>query len=102
MSDDLTPFDLREHQERENDKRHQGAIARKEDDNLWAWLMSGPQGRRILWRLMGVCGHGESSFHTNGSLMAFAEGRKSVAYDIEKRVKQLCPKDYLKMLEENQ
>jgi hypothetical protein len=34
--------------------------------------------------------------------MSFAEGRKSVSYDIEKRIKALAPKDYLKMLEENQ
>jgi hypothetical protein len=99
---DLSPFDIREQQERDADKSHVNAVLRKEDENLWTWMVSGPQGRKFLWKLMQTCGHGESSFHTNGSLMSFAEGRKSVSYDIEKRIKALAPKDYLKMLEENQ
>jgi hypothetical protein len=98
---DLSPFDLAEQQERENDKSHESAVARKEADNLWAWAMSGPQGRKFLWKLMLVCGHGESGFTTNGSMMAYAEGRKSVAYDIEKQVKRISPKDYIRMMEEN-
>lgn len=102
MSEDLTPFDIREHQERDNDKSHVSAVQRKEDENMWLWMMSGPMGRKFIWKLLRSCGQGESSFHTNGSLFAFAEGRKSVAYEIEKQVQRLAPKDYIRMLEENQ
>lgn len=101
MTDELTPFYLREQAERDNDRSHQKAIRKKEAENLWAWMLSGPQGRRFIWNLMQSCGHGETSFNTNGSMMAFAEGRKSVAYGIEKMAQQVAPEAWLKMIEEN-
>jgi hypothetical protein len=97
----LTPFDIEAQQDRDNDRRHLDAIRKKEDAALWEWIMSGPNGRKFIWRLLQSCGIGESSFNTNGSLMSFAEGRKSVGYGIEKQVKQVAPKAYLTMLEEN-
>lgn len=98
---DLFPFDIREQQERDNDKRHVSAIRKKEADALWAWMMSGPQGRRFIWNLMQSCGHGASSFSPDMAQMAFAEGRKSVAYGVEQTIRRVSPKNYLTMIEEN-
>lgn len=98
---DADPFDIGGQQDRDNNRRHLDVIRRKEDDALWEWMMSGSQGRKFIWRLLQSCGIGESSFNTNGSLMSFAEGRKSVGYGIEKQLKTVAPKGYLTMLEEN-
>ena len=99
---ELTPFDLREQQDRENDRRHVNALDRQEAEKMWAWLMSGPQGRRVVRELLDWCGVYRSSFSTNGSEMSFREGQRNVGLKLLAAVQVAAPDFYLKMLEEQQ
>lgn len=98
MIDD--PTDINAIHDRENDARHDQAKQRREEDELWSWMMSGAKGRRFLNLLIDSCGHGRSSFSTNSMAMAFAEGRKSIAYGIEERARMVSPAEYVQMVGE--
>lgn len=94
------PTDLRAIQDRENDARHEQAKARREEAELWSWMMSGAKGRRFINLLLDRCGHGRSSFTSNAMTMAFAEGRKSVAYDLDNEARRHAPTEYIQMVGE--
>lgn len=64
------------------------------------WLMAHAAGRRIATRILERTGVRRTSFHTNGSTMAFNEGRRDVGLWFEAEVLETAPDAYLKMLKE--
>lgn len=97
---DVDPFDLRAEAERENDKRHIRAVNRQDQEADWAWIMSGPKGRRLIHQVLARCGVYQSSFDTNGSAMSFKEGRRDVGLWIIGMCEAHAPESYLEMMKE--
>lgn len=64
------------------------------------WLMSTPQGRRVVDRLLEMSGVMHISFDTNAMRMAFNEGKRNTGNEILQEVMDLCPDAYLLMLKE--
>lgn len=64
------------------------------------WLMAHKQGRRFMWRLLGVAGVYRTSFHTSGSVTAFNEGQRNVGLMLVSEIQEHAPETYFRMLME--
>ena len=63
-------------------------------------VMSTPEGRRFMHRLIGFCGIHQPSFNTNALAMAFREGHRNVGLYLETEITSACPSSYLLMQSE--
>ena len=72
----------------------------EEADDL-RWLLSGPRGRRIVYRDLEEAGVFRSVFNTNAMAMAFAEGRRNAGLQKLARVMASNPSAYALMIKEN-
>lgn len=82
-------------QERENQ------LAQRQADADFKWLMSEPQGRRLVWRLMARCRVFEPVFNTHGGVMNFNEGRRDTGLYLLGEIDRLCPELFAVMAAEN-
>ena len=64
-------------------------------------MLSDKGGRDFIWDLLCICG----IFHQYGSLSAeeanYTNGKKFVGLEIHKKITELAPDKYIKMMEEN-
>ena len=78
------------------------ASIRDNEINDFAWLLSDPKGRRILWRIFEFCNinglsyRGERIHDTN-----FNEGMKNVANMLLADIMETRPEAYIEMLREH-
>lgn len=81
--------------------------ARKDKERLQAELqaddfksvLSTPQGRRLIWRLLDKCGVYRSTFRPN-SEAAFLEGQRAIGLYLLLDLQDLCPDRLVEMLAE--
>lgn len=64
---------------------------RQREINDVAYVLSTRQGRRFIWRLLCDAGIYRSSFHTNGSMVYFNEGRRDVGLKLLAEVSEADP-----------
>jgi hypothetical protein len=64
------------------------------------YLMSLPQGRRFMWRLLEKAGVFRSSYSMNGLEMAFKEGNRNLGVMLVAEINEHCPGQYQKMIRE--
>jgi hypothetical protein len=97
---DRDPYDL-DQQELDDDLRRTAVKLDSEaDDADFAWLMSGPRGRRFVRRLLERARVFQTSFHPNTMQMSLQEGEKQMGYWILGMIERLCPEDYHTMMQE--
>jgi len=97
---DHDPFDLDAEQERaELNRATATAVAEQEARDI-EWLMRGPIGRRIVYRLLAQCGAFRTSFSPNAMEMARVEGGKQIAYWLMAEIDRCCAEHYATMIEE--
>lgn len=96
----IDPTNIHAIQDHENDQRHLSAQQRKEDERVWAWLMSGPQGRRVVYTLLERCGVYQNSYTGEIAGTSFNEGRRSVGLELMTKVIAASPENYMTMLGE--
>jgi hypothetical protein len=94
------PFDLEEQAQREELVSSTARSAAELEAKDFVWLMEGPRGRRIVYRLLSRCGVFRTSFSPNAMEMARQEGLKQLGYWILSEIERLCPAFYTTMLEE--
>lgn len=94
------PLDTQEHARIAAERGDKAALTRINEANDFKWLMSCPQGRRIVWRLLGSAGVFRSSFATNAMQMAFNEGKRNEGLELLAQIHTLCPERYQVMVEE--
>ena len=63
-------------------------------------VISTPEGRRFVRRVLASCGMRESTFNTNALVMASNEGRRSVAVWLEGEVIDAGEDHYFRLLKE--
>lgn len=74
-----------------------------EDADL-LWLMRQPQGRRFMWRRLGLCGLYRLSFNPkapDSHCAAFAEGERNTALNLLADIARAAPAEYLQMIKES-
>ena len=81
-------------------KRKDFALRRQIEANDIKWLMSGKQGRRIVWRLLDKAGLYRTSF-TGNSETFFKEGMRNMGLFIVAEIHEHCPEAYPLMLTES-
>lgn len=74
----------------------------KQDAEDLRWLLSGPRGRRIVFRDLEDAGLFRAVFNTNALSMAFAEGRRNQGLQKLARLMAINPDAYATMVKENQ
>lgn len=101
MTGDVDPLDLdaRDRALADSDQKAQH-LRRLELDDL-RQVMATKQGRRFVWRLLGQCGVLRQSFNTNGSIMSFNEGRRSIGIPLVADLMVHAADKYALMLEEH-
>lgn len=65
-----------------------------------AWLLSEPQGRRVMWRLLGSAGLFSETFTGEPHGTIHAEGRRSVAVGLMVAAQEAAPESYALMIAE--
>ena len=73
---------------------------RKQELEDLKFILQTPQGRRFVWRYLGVCGVFEISF-TGNSETFFKEGKRNVGLMLLSDVNEAHPEAYLEMLKES-
>lgn len=76
------------------------AVASKQDDEDFRWLMGHKQGRRLVWQWLDKAGVFRTSFSTNALHMAHLEGHRAAGLALIDRIHTLCPDQYQVMIKE--
>lgn len=95
-SDDL----LNEVSDEELTRRKQAENARRTAADDIKWLMSSPRGRRIFWWVLEIAGVFRTSYPCDAN-MAFREGGRNIGLQLQAKVIENCPDDYIATLNEH-
>lgn len=97
---DYDPTDLDEESEREASEQTKARNKAEQDADDIRWLMSYPQGRRLMHKLIDLSGVHSVSF-TGNSNTFFNEGRRSLGLEFMQDAYAHATDDYLMMLAEH-
>lgn len=93
------PTDIRAlERERERDDL-KAKLSRDREIEDFKQVVSSEEGRRFMWRLLGLTGVFRSSF-TGNSETFFREGQRNVGLILIGEIHEHCPDVYVKMLKE--
>ncbi len=103
----IDPLDWKTTEELRQTAKRNAKLAEEELCGDLKWLMSSPNGRRIVYWLLEKAGIMRTTFQETPSrsanlalVMAHEEGRKQIGYELFARVNTLCPELYMKMMKE--
>jgi hypothetical protein len=82
------------------DAAKQEKLAMHNSDASWRAVLSTPEGRTVLWELMGLTGM-HSTITVTSSEIYVRSGRRDVGLDIQRRILQLDEAFYLQMQKES-
>lgn len=71
----------------------------QEIDDVY-FLLNCPQGRRFLWRYLGICGVYRLSYTANSDTN-FREGERNIGLKLMNDIMETKPEAYLQMIQEN-
>lgn len=75
-------------------------LARRREEHDTKWLMSHPEGRRIVWGLLEIAGVFRTSM-TADNWTFFNEGQRNLGLQLMDKVLTHCPDEYALMTKEN-
>jgi len=75
-------------------------LGRETELNDLKFILNTDQGKRFIWRYLGICGVYTSSF-TGNSETFFKEGKRVIGTTLLKEVIEADPDSYLKMIKQN-
>lgn len=81
------------------DAKEREKLGLEKDQNDLRWVMSMPQGRRFLWRILEGCGIYKSSF-TGSSETFFLEGQRNVGLKLLAEIMEADSESYMLMQRE--
>lgn len=87
-------------QQVKNAGRDEKELRRRERNDI-EFLLSSPQGRRFLWKLLSECGIYELSYVTDSDMTAFNEGRRCVGNNILADILDVDPDGFTTLIKEN-
>jgi len=65
------------------------------------FLLENPHGRRILWKVISMCGVYKRSADNSGSWTYFNEGARSVGLNLIAEICEANPEGYIKLQQDN-
>ena len=96
----MTPeIGLTEEQQREEKRKHLARLQEKED---FRWLMDSKQGRRVVWRLLGIAGIFRNPFSGERGTTDFNCGLQAIGQTLVAEIHEVCPHQYAQMVKEQQ
>ena len=98
---DFDPTDIRSQEREKEERRVREKMTADTESSDIRWMMKGPKGRRIIWRLLEQAGVFRSSFNPNSMTMAFQEGQRNMGLRLLGLVHEHCPEHYNTMVEES-
>jgi hypothetical protein len=72
-----------------------------EEDRDLAWMLSHPQGRRLIWKWIAECNIYNAGFEQSGSALYYKEGARNFGVKLLANVTRVNPEAYLQMIKEN-
>jgi len=89
------------------DKKQVKEAGRKERSKRWReledlrFVMSSPEGRRFVWRMINeICHYDQLSFQHSGSMTSFAEGERNIGRILKGDVHEAAFEEYQQMEKE--
>jgi hypothetical protein len=73
----------------------------REEDDIRS-VLSGVQGRRVLWRIMERCGINSTPIGDNDARTNFNCGKQDIGHFVLGEIVEVAPERYLEMMQENQ
>lgn len=98
---EFDPTDIQGFDRLENDRRDVEREAQSLETSDFKFIMSSPQGRRFMWRLLDKAGVFRSSF-TGNSQTFFLEGQRNIGLVYLLMIQEHCPERYNEMVKEQQ
>lgn len=104
MSQEYDPHDTHVQDAADAQEEDAKALQRRIEVDDFKWLMSSKQGRRVMWRLLGLAGVFRNPFAGAGSesQTAFNCGLQAMGQTLIGEIHELCPEQYHQMVKEQQ
>lgn len=77
-------------------------LARDQEVKDMLWVLDSPQGRRFVWRYLGITGVFRSSFTGSPETTHFNEGGRNIGLRLLEDINEAKPEAYLQMTKEAQ
>lgn len=87
---------------RDPDKKFLEQERLRQEHGDTVWLMSEPEGRRVVRRILSEAGVYRSSYAGDATDTVFREGMRNLGLSVLNRVMTACPEQYLLMLKETE
>lgn len=100
MTKEFDPLDTRAHEAATALDAQAQHVKQEQEKADLKYLMSLPQGRRFIWRLLEEAGVFRTSFSTDALEMAFREGCRNQGLKMMTATIEHCPGEYHKMTRE--
>lgn len=101
--DEVSPFDLREQAETQEEADKRKRLLQLQDDTDIQWLMEHKQGRRVVWRVLGIAGLYRNPMQGDGDAFTNLRcGMQAVGQTLVADIHRLCPQSYFDMVKEQQ
>lgn len=95
------PTDILEHEDADAlARKTQGLRAHQEAEDF-RWVVSTPQGRRVMWKLLSDAGVFRSVFSGDALVMAYNEGNRVAGLKLLVKLMNDAPKAHEMMMKEN-
>ena len=84
------------------DQKEIARLKREREVEDFKWLMAMKQGRRFMWRLLGITRLHQTPHHVGSSAEdnAFRAGGQNIGLLLQAEIHALCPEQYAVMLED--
>ncbi|MDB4893139.1 MAG: hypothetical protein JWL61_4994 [Gemmatimonadetes bacterium] len=68
--------------------------------NDWRAVLSSPEGRRVLWRVLGQCNTNKSVFAVDHGTISYRAGWQDAGHYVLAEINEADPRAFLRMIEE--
>jgi len=101
MTTEYDPLDLVGQARAEADKAEEERLLKGMERSDLCVVMGSKEGRRFMWRLLGLTGVYRSSFNENAAITAFNEGARNIGLILTDQIMDACQNRYTDMLREH-
>lgn len=97
------PLDRRAQEAAQAEQAKAEQLQRYQEVEDFKWLMAYKQGRRIMWRMLGLTGLFRNAFVPGDqAVTGFRCGEQNIGHKLLNEIHTLCPEKYHEMVKEQQ
>ena len=99
----MEELDANEEVERQRRAEEKSTLERGQERDDISWLMANKQGRRFVWRLLGITGIYRNPMQGDGDAFTNLRcGMQAVGQQVVADIHEVCPERYFEMVKEQQ